>query len=39
MDDMTERFGGEIPEHMQDMLDRLQDELSGIDGAETSLNA
>jgi len=39
MDDMVERFGGEIPDHMQDMLDRLQDELSGVDGAETSLDA
>jgi hypothetical protein len=39
MDDMVERFGGELPEHMQDMLDRLQDELSGVDGAETSLDA
>jgi hypothetical protein len=39
VDDMVERFGGEIPEHMQDMLDHLQDELSEVGGAETSLDA
>jgi hypothetical protein len=39
MDDMVERFGGELPEHMQDMLDHLQDKLSGVDGAESSFDA
>ena len=39
IDDMTERFGGELPEHLQDMIDHLTDELSEVDGASTSLDA
>jgi hypothetical protein len=39
IDEMTERFGTELPEHMQDMIDHLTDELSEVDGASTSLDA
>ncbi|MDH5373698.1 MAG: hypothetical protein OEX97_12215, partial [Acidimicrobiia bacterium] len=39
IDEMTEQFGGEFPEHMQDMLDHLQEQLSGVEGAETNFDA
>ena len=39
IDEMTDQFGGEFPEHMQDMLDQLQEQLSGVEGAETNFDA
>ena len=39
IDEMTDRFGGEIPEHMQDMIDHLREQMSDITGAETTFDA
>lgn len=39
IDQMTEQFGGEIPEPMRDMIDRLQEQLPDVEGAESSLGA
>ena len=39
VDELTERFGTELPEHLQDMIDRLQDTVSELEGASTSLDA
>ena len=39
IDEMTDRFDGEIPEHMQDMIDHLREQMSDVTGAETSFDA
>ena len=39
VDELTERFGTELPEHLQDMIDRLRDTVSELEGASTSLDA
>ncbi|MDF1597199.1 MAG: hypothetical protein P1T08_14060 [Acidimicrobiia bacterium] len=39
IDQITEQFGVEVPPQMQDMIDRLREQLSDVEGAETSLGA
>ena len=39
IDEVTDQFGFEFPEHMQDMLYQLQEQLSGVEGAETNFDA
>lgn len=39
IDDMAQRFGGEVPDHVQDMIDHLREQISETSGAETSFDA
>lgn len=39
IDEMTQRFGGEVPDHVKEMIDYLRDQISETSGAETSSSA